>query len=84
MASIVETDPAHDRDVFVRADPLGTAPFSVTHANSADSSQQKRSAVLCKRESWGATTRESGIRKLSFSSRVWEAFLTGTFGTTDA
>lgn len=83
IASIVETDLAYDRDVFVRADSLGTAPFSTTHANSADSSLQKRSAVLCKRESGGAGTRESGIRILCFSKRVLGAFLTGTFCTTD-
>ena len=73
MAGIVETDLAHDRDVIVRADSLGTAPFSATHANLADSSPQKRSAVLCKGESGGASTMESGIRTLSLSrSGFWE------------
>ncbi|KAJ5460957.1 uncharacterized protein N7458_002509 [Penicillium daleae] len=47
MAGIVETDLVPDRDVSIRADSLGTAPFSIPHANSADSSSQKRSAVLC-------------------------------------
>lgn len=83
MAGIVETDLAHERDVFVRADSLGTAPFSITHANSADSLPQKPSAVLCKRQSGGASTRESRIRTLCFSKRVLGTFLTGTFCTTD-
>ncbi|KAJ5109551.1 hypothetical protein N7532_002196 [Penicillium argentinense] len=85
MAGVVKTDPVPDRDVSIRADSLGTTPFSTTHVNSADSSPQKRSAVLCTelRELGGATTRGSGIRKLSFSERVLGAFLTGTFCTTD-
>jgi hypothetical protein len=85
MASIVETDPAPDGDAFIRADSLGTAPFSTTHANLADSSSQKHSAVLCNklRELRGACSREPGSRKLSFSQRVFGAFLTGTFCTMD-
>ena len=42
MAGVVETDLTTARDVFDRADSLGTAPFSTTHANLADCSPQTR------------------------------------------
>jgi hypothetical protein len=85
MAGIVEMDPASNRDVFIHADSLGTAPFSTIHVNIADSSPQKRSAALYKklRELEGASNRELRIRKLSVSKWVLGAFLTGTFCTTD-